>query len=1134
MYYKDIERKVKVAYSIAKEARSKGLDPLDKVEIPLATDLPERVTGLISTLVPQIKDIRIEKRIRQLEKEHGFLNPAVAFFIANEIASEKFSKFTNKLRAIEAGIRTGFAYLTLGSVSSPLEGFTRIKLKESKNGETFSVYYSGPIRSAGGTAAALSVVLIDYLRERFGYAKYEAKEEEIKRAITEVYDYHERITNLQYLPSEKEIAVIIKNLPLQLNGDATEIYEVSNYKTIEDVETPKLRGGFCLVVAECLAQKAAKILRIIDDLRKKGIKLTEWDFLKKLSSLQKKKKAGVEKKEVAYIKDLVAGRPVFGHPSRNGGFRLRYGRIRASGFSSMAINPVSSYLLNEFIAIGTQLRTEKPGKSAAITFCDSIEPPIIKLDNGSVVQPKTIEEAKKLSYNVKEILYLGDLLVSYGDFYNRNHTLLPCGYNEEYWLAELKAKNLEPPKQVTFEEAIKISEKEDMPLHPHFIFYWKALNNFQMRELLKWLLKAKINEEIILPLTGYEEAKRALELIGCQHLVISDKVVIKGEANALLYNLGLLNLDEKERKEKIKEAINNLDQTQEGTLSIINSLCKAKIRDKAGTFIGARMGRPEKAKPRKLTGQPNVLFPVGSQGGRLRSFQEAIQKGKVIADFPVYYCNECGEETIYYICEKCGKATKRMNYCEVCKQRVEGECPRHGKVNPYTTKAIDIKHYFEAAKKKLNLTDAEMPSLVKGVRGTSSASHTVENLAKGILRALFGLSVNKDGTIRADLTELPLTHFKPKEIGTSIEKLKELGYTKDMYGKELKNEEQVLELKPQDILLPFCPESLDERVDELFVRTAAFIDNLLVRFYNLRPFYNMKGRDDLIGQLVVGLSPHTSVGVIGRIIGFSSVQALYAHPLWHSALRRDCDGDEAALMLLLDCLINFSRYYLPSHRGSTQDAPLILNARIKATEVDDMAFDIETCKEYPLELYEKAENFASPREIKIPQIRDLLGGEVKGLRYTHETDNINTGVTCSAYKRLETMQDKVAKQMDVAEKIRAVDEGDVARLIIERHFIRDIKGNLRKFSSQQFRCSKCNTKFRRPPLSGKCPNCGGDIIFTISEGGIIKYLESALNLAENYNVSPYVKQSLELLKRRIESVFGKEKEKQVALQEWMG
>ena len=46
-YFDEIERKVKVEYSIATEARLKGLDPIDVVEISLATSLAERVTGLV-------------------------------------------------------------------------------------------------------------------------------------------------------------------------------------------------------------------------------------------------------------------------------------------------------------------------------------------------------------------------------------------------------------------------------------------------------------------------------------------------------------------------------------------------------------------------------------------------------------------------------------------------------------------------------------------------------------------------------------------------------------------------------------------------------------------------------------------------------------------------------------------------------------------------------------------------------------------------------------------------------------------------------------------------------------------------------------------------------------------------------
>ena len=98
--------------------------------------------------------------------------------------------------------------------------------------------------------------------------------------------------------------------------------------------------------------------------------------------------------------------------------------------------------------------------------------------------------------------------------------------------------------------------------------------------------------------------------------------------------------------------------------------------------------------------------------------------------------------------------------------------------------------------------------------------------------------------------------------------------------------------------------------------------------------------------------------------------------------------------------------------------------------------------------------------------------------------------------------------------------------------IKDTKGNLRKFSQQQFRCVSCNHKFRRPPLKGVCTKCGGKIIFTISYGGIVKYLEPAMALAESYDVPAYTKQSLLLAKKYIESIFGKEKEKQEALEKW--
>src|SRR3970282_1093726 len=114
------------------------------------------------------------------------------------------------------------------------------------------------------------------------------------------------------------------------------------------------------------------------------------------------------------------------------------------------------------------------------------------------------------------------------------------------------------------------------------------------------------------------------------------------------------------------------------------------------------------------------------------------------------------------------------------------------------------------------------------------------------------------------------------------------------------------------------------------------------------------------------------------------------------------------------------------------------------------------------------------------------------------------------YKSLATMQDKVNHQMGLVEKLRSADTSDTARLVIDRHFIKDMKGNLRGFSTQTFRCVGCNEILRRPPLSGVCNVCGGKLIFTVNEGGVKKYLDIAINLADKYNVPPYMKQNLEM------------------------
>jgi DNA polymerase II large subunit len=119
--------------------------------------------------------------------------------------------------------------------------------------------------------------------------------------------------------------------------------------------------------------------------------------------------------------------------------------------------------------------------------------------------------------------------------------------------------------------------------------------------------------------------------------------------------------------------------------------------------------------------------------------------------------------------------------------------------------------------------------------------------------------------------------------------------------------------------------------------------------------------------------------------------------------------------------------------------------------------------------------------------------------------------------------------MNLEEELRAVDLADIARIIIDKHFIKDIKGNLRRFGTQEFRCVKCNERYKRIPLIGKCSKCGGNIVLTSSEGNIKKYLYLSLQIAEKYKVQSYLRDELVLLKSEIDTIFGLTVDKQMSL-----
>lgn len=304
-YFDQIDKQLEIAYNTAKKAKAKGYDPSKEVEMPVARDISERVEGLISVAAPQIKGTRMPIRIKELEKEYGNLDWRVALQIAYEVAREDFCKFEDKAEAMSIGVKAGMTYLTLGVVSAPLEGFIGFEIKKRRDGQEYlAMGFAGPIRAAGGTAGAVFVIVGDYVRKKMGYAEFDPDEIELNRFHTELMDYNDRCVRLQYVPSEKETKFLVSKIPVEITGNPSEKIEVSNYKDLPRVPTNRIRGGMCLVIGECLIQKAPKLNKRIEDW---GVdfEMGQWTFLKEFLDMQKKIKAAAGNKTKKKKKKII-------------------------------------------------------------------------------------------------------------------------------------------------------------------------------------------------------------------------------------------------------------------------------------------------------------------------------------------------------------------------------------------------------------------------------------------------------------------------------------------------------------------------------------------------------------------------------------------------------------------------------------------------------------------------------------------------------------------------------------------------------------------------------------------------------------------------------------------------------------
>ena len=957
-YFETLETELDSAMAVAERARERGGDPKPEVEIPTARDMADRVENILGI-------DGVAERVRELEGEMS--REEAALELVEDFVEGTVGDYDTREGKVEGAVRTAVALLTEGVVAAPIEGIDRVELLENDDGTEFiNVYYAGPIRSAGGTAQALSVLVADYARALLGIEQYQAREEEIGRYAEEV-DLYDKDTGLQYSPKEKETKFIAEHMPIMLDGEATGDEEVSGYRDLERVDSNSARGGMCLVLAEGIALKAPKIQRYTRNLDE-----IDWPWLQDLidgtigddegseadqgeasdgasgeaaegGEDAEEERSGPPRVDPAkkYLRDLIAGRPVFSHPSKSGGFRLRYGRARNHGFATAGVHPATMHLVDDFLATGTQIKTERPGKAAGVVPVDSIEGPTVRLANGDVRRIDDVEEAREVGNGVEKILDLGEYLVNYGEFVENNHPLAPASYTVEWWEQDLEAAGADVQAMrddpgvdlasPSVGEALDWATGYDAPLHPKYTYCWHDVTIEQFGALADAVDEADVTAtdgavvespeaaDGDLVLENTDRVRSALERLLVEHTQEPDRLVVP-DWLALVRTLGFSRALEREwtvddlsehaktyGEQEAADAIGYVDdelgeEAGRNAIEAVNEVSPFEVMERAPTRIGNRMGRPEKSERRDLSPAVHTLFPIGEAGGAQRDVAAATKHadsmsetpGRVEVEVARRRCPECGTEGHEARCPACDTLAETIYVCPDCETEVEldesgrAECARcETLASPTQYTELDVQEIYRDALDNAEERETAFDTL-KAVKGLTSEAKLPEPMEKGILRAKHDVSAFKDGTVRYDMTDLPVTALRPAELDVDPDRLRALGYETDIHGDPLTHPDQLFELKVQDIVL-------SDGAAEHMLQTAAFVDDLLEQYYGLDRYYEFDDRNDLVGELVFGMAPHTSAATVGRVIGFTTAAVGYAHPYFHAAKRRNCFHPETRL-----------------------------------------------------------------------------------------------------------------------------------------------------------------------------------------------------------------------------------------------
>ena len=552
---------------------------------------------------------------------------------------------------------------------------------------------------------------------------------------------------------------------------------------------------------------------------------------------------------------------------QNTGFRIVCGRARNTGFGTIAINPVIPLLL-KFLAIGDQIRLSDPFDTYQVQVNESLEGPYVQLADQSCIRINSLEQLNKHAQHIENILSLGELLIDEfdipGSFSNQSVTV-----SHFSWVV------------TTLNIVAQIPEDQRSLLIDIFNSTFDPQSNTSFLRSIRSFLVNELNE-----ITAY----RSVELYKHFRIPIHPRFTPRwGNISNKDWRL----LRSWTRKTRYKEtALNGFKIHQilgDFDSHIVEMLMKSEI-----PFV-----------------IENDKITIEEYGSILHYI--FLDKNTDLAELepgessfnPLIYLNNSNK--INFFLTESFKVHASLNsinsvYVDSIKENIHGFYlePSNNEELTVVNSTID--------ELDVNLT-ANLPG--------GNEDQRIELLKKTIFRAKHNLNIFKDGLIHFSVINTPLSVFKAREFNISVEQLHRFGYFYDIHGQKVTSTNQEILLKPSDIIIP--KSLISEIIDVL-----SFINDEMKFIFNNQSFYDLsKGDSSIIGVNVIGINKNFSVGVYGRIIGFSDLPVCFAAPIWHLSKGSYCNGEMTdSFVIDTDCFLNLDLSLLVSKVGMFRGIPI--------------------------------------------------------------------------------------------------------------------------------------------------------------------------------------------------------------------